>query len=67
VAAHTSNPTPCEDLGVPPRLMTMSRSARIQRETSETDVDLELSLDGSGQADVQTGVGFLAHMLTLLA
>jgi imidazoleglycerol-phosphate dehydratase len=47
--------------------MAMTRSARIQRETAETDVDLELSLDGSGQADVQTGVGFLDHMLTLLA
>ena len=45
----------------------MSRTARIQRQTAETDIDLELSLDGSGQADVQTGVGFLDHMLTLLA
>jgi imidazoleglycerol-phosphate dehydratase len=45
----------------------MSRTAHIQRQTAETDVELELSLDGSGQADVQTGVGFLDHMLTLLA
>jgi imidazoleglycerol-phosphate dehydratase len=45
----------------------MSRTARIQRQTAETDVDLELTLDGAGQADVQTGVGFLDHMLTLLA
>lgn len=45
----------------------MSRTAHIQRQTAETDIELELSLDGSGQADVQTGVGFLDHMLTLLA
>ena len=41
----------------------MARTARIQRQTAETDIDLELSLDGSGQADVKTGVGFLDHML----
>ena len=45
----------------------MTRTAHIQRRTAETDVDLELSLDGAGLADVQTGVGFLDHMLTLLA
>ena len=45
----------------------MTRTARIQRQTAETDIELELSLDGSGQAAVQTGVGFLDHMLTLLA
>ncbi|HMP07467.1 MAG TPA: imidazoleglycerol-phosphate dehydratase HisB [Lacipirellulaceae bacterium] len=44
----------------------MSRNARIQRHTAETEIDLELHLDGSGQADVQTGVGFLDHMLVLL-
>jgi imidazoleglycerol-phosphate dehydratase len=45
----------------------MTRTAHIQRQTAETDVDLELSLDGAGLADVQTGVGFLDHMLALLA
>jgi imidazoleglycerol-phosphate dehydratase len=45
----------------------MTRTAHIQRQTAETDIGLELSLDGAGQADVQTGVGFLDHMLTLLA
>jgi imidazoleglycerol-phosphate dehydratase len=45
----------------------MSRSAKIKRKTAETDVELELSLDGTGKADVATGVGFLDHMLTLLA
>jgi imidazoleglycerol-phosphate dehydratase len=45
----------------------MARTAHIRRQTAETDVELELSLDGGGQATVQTGVGFLDHMLTLLA
>ena len=45
----------------------MSRSARIHRKTAETEVELELLLDGIGEAQVATGVGFLDHMLTLLA
>jgi imidazoleglycerol-phosphate dehydratase len=45
----------------------MSRSATIDRQTAETKVWLKLDLDGSGQAEVVTGVGFLDHMLTLLA
>jgi imidazoleglycerol-phosphate dehydratase len=45
----------------------MSRTARIQRKTAETEIVLELSLDGSGQSQTQTGVGFFDHMLTLLA
>jgi imidazoleglycerol-phosphate dehydratase len=45
----------------------MSRTARIHRKTAETDVELELVLDGIGDARVSTGVGFLDHMLALLA
>lgn len=45
----------------------MTRSAAINRQTAETQIELKLNLDGSGQADVETGVGFLDHMLTLLA
>ncbi len=41
----------------------MSRKADIKRKTKETDITLSLDLDGSGQVDVQTGVGFLDHML----
>jgi imidazoleglycerol-phosphate dehydratase len=45
----------------------MSRSADISRKTGETDVSLSLGLDGSGQGTRATGVGFLDHMLDLLA
>jgi imidazoleglycerol-phosphate dehydratase len=45
----------------------MSRTAKIDRKTNETHVRLALELDGSGQAEAATGVGFLDHMLTLLS
>jgi imidazoleglycerol-phosphate dehydratase len=45
----------------------MSRNATIDRKTTETNIQLSLDLDGKGQAAVATGVGFLDHMLTLLA
>lgn len=45
----------------------MSRNARIERETNETQIQLALNLDGTGISKVQTGVGFLDHMLELLA
>ena len=43
------------------------RTAEILRKTAETDIMLTLNLDGSGKSAVQTGVGFLDHMLTLFA
>ncbi len=45
----------------------MARTAQIHRKTAETEIDLALSLDGSGQGSSATGVGFLDHMLVLLA
>jgi imidazoleglycerol-phosphate dehydratase len=45
----------------------MTRSASIARTTSETDIAVSLDLDGSGKADIATGIGFLDHMLTALA
>ncbi len=45
----------------------MARVGKINRKTNETQITLELDLDGSGIAQCQTGVGFFDHMLTLLA
>jgi imidazoleglycerol-phosphate dehydratase len=45
----------------------MSRQATIERKTGETDVQLQLALDGTGSGERRTGVGFLDHMLDLLA
>src|ERR1700733_9741056 len=45
----------------------MPRTATIARQTSETDVKLSLTLDGTGAGLRETGVGFLDHMLDLLA
>jgi len=44
-----------------------ARSSTVSRTTSETAIDLRLTLDGSGKADIQTGIGFLDHMLISLA
>jgi len=45
----------------------MPRTAKIERATRETQIRLELNLDGSGSGSWQTGVGFLDHMLELFA
>ena len=45
----------------------MARTASVTRNTAETQITLALGLDGTGKADVETGVGFFDHMLTLLA
>lgn len=43
------------------------RSGEVKRRTAETDVAVKLVLDGTGQSEIATGVGFFDHMLTLLA
>jgi imidazoleglycerol-phosphate dehydratase len=43
------------------------RRAEISRKTSETDISLSLTIDGSGTSSISTGVGFLDHMLTLFS
>lgn len=58
---------PAQSLPSHPKPDTMPRTALIERQTAETKIRLSLNLDGSGIAQIQTGVGFFDHMLTLLA
>jgi imidazoleglycerol-phosphate dehydratase len=50
-----------------PEFAPIPRTAEVARATRETDIRLRLDLDGSGRAEVATGVGFLDHMLELFA
>jgi len=45
----------------------MKRESLIERKTNETDISLELKIDGSGISEIETGIGFLDHMLTLFS
>ncbi len=45
----------------------MPRNATVVRQTHETKIHIDLDVDGTGQADLQTGIGFFDHMLHLLA
>jgi imidazoleglycerol-phosphate dehydratase len=45
----------------------MERKSSIARKTAETDIEIQLDLDGSGKSEINTGVPFLDHMLTLFS
>ena len=45
----------------------MTRNAKIERKTRETDICIDLSIDGTGKGDIDTGIPFMDHMLTLMA
>jgi len=49
------------------KLNIMERKSSIVRKTAETDIELQLNLDGSGKNEISTGVPFLDHMLTLFS
>ncbi|MFU8770376.1 MAG: imidazoleglycerol-phosphate dehydratase, partial [Desulfotignum sp.] len=42
----------------------MARDARVSRQTKETKIEVQLDLDGTGNADISTGIPFFDHMLT---
>jgi imidazoleglycerol-phosphate dehydratase / histidinol-phosphatase len=48
-------------------IIRQARSATVQRKTSETDIVVEVSLDGTGRHEISSGIGFFDHMLSLLS
>ena len=53
-------------MNAPTSITVKPRKAEVSRKTSETSIELSLSLDGSGVADIKSGIGFLDHMLISL-
>lgn len=45
----------------------MNRTAEVERRTAETEIIVKMDLDGTGQADIHTGIGFFDHMLHQIA
>ncbi|MBT8351690.1 MAG: imidazoleglycerol-phosphate dehydratase, partial [Deltaproteobacteria bacterium] len=45
----------------------MQRISSVKRNTKETQISIELNIDGTGKQDISTGIGFFDHMLTLFA
>ena len=45
----------------------MARTANVKRKTNETDISVDVEIDGSGRFEIETGVGFFDHMLEQLS
>jgi imidazoleglycerol-phosphate dehydratase len=58
---------PCKKSSQSKDTIMKKRTAKVHRKTKETDVRLELNLDGAGRYEIDTGIGFLDHMLTHLS
>ncbi len=54
-------------LNQPQELITMTRAATHYRKTAETEIEVSVTLDGKGEAEIETGIPFLDHMLHLFA
>ena len=65
--SDSSIPSPLTWQQVAETIYAGERNAAYRRVTKETDIDVRLTLDGSGQADIQTGLGFFDHMLEQIA
>ncbi len=61
VALDIPDPAPKKTVGT-----ETGRQASVERKTNETDIQLKINLDGTGSADIKTGLGFFDHMLTAL-
>ena len=67
VASEATELIPLGTTGATGSASSEDRTWSSNRETKETNIDLELNLDGTGKTEIETGIGFLDHMLTALA
>ncbi|MFT6604998.1 MAG: imidazoleglycerol-phosphate dehydratase [Halocynthiibacter sp.] len=67
IRAPITRPNACPDCPAKPPAEAFMRKAKITRQTAETQISVEINLDGTGAYDNQTGIGFFDHMLDQLS